>query len=168
METYATIDGRFLDLTHLTDVERAYLDRCVGEYRDGIDAATFNNRFVAGLEHPLLRETNGWITRQVWDHPLYQAVRDLGARLGIIQGHLAPEGDFETDPIADQWLSTSEAARQKGVSVSALHKAIERGDLIARPAKPGGSWLVVSANSLARWAPNPVRQAAGRRAAIAR
>ena len=49
-----------------------------------------------------------------------------------------------------------------------LHQAVQRGDLIAHLVREGGKRLVVSANSLARWHPQAVRQEAGRqRAALA-
>lgn len=99
MRAYTTVGGLILDLSGLSDDERAYFDRSYAAYQAGTDAGTFNNTYVAGPQNPLLRETDGWITPAVWDHPLYQAVHDLGARLGIAQGQLAPEGQPERDPL---------------------------------------------------------------------
>ena len=92
----------------------------------------------------------------------------VGARLGIAQGRLGATGDWQADPLADAWLSPTEAAREKGVTRTALHKAIARGDVVARPASPGGTWLRVSRNSVSHWTPNRQRQAAGRRATAGR
>ena len=164
MTTYTTLDGRVLDLTALTGEERAHLDAAYDAYCAGMALATFDASYMSGGANPLLRTTGGWVTRAAWEHPLYQAVHDLGDRLGIAQGELAPEGDWERDPFADEWVSTAEAARQKSVALTAVHKAIRRGDLMARPANADTARLVVSANSLTRWTPNPRRQAAGRHA----
>jgi hypothetical protein len=169
VQTYATMDGRVLDLSELTDEHRAFFDRCYAAYRQGVDWGQFGN-MVFSDENPLVRAAGGWVTRVVYDHPLFHAVLDLEDRLGLAQGKLAPEEGLhpELDPLADEWLPVSEAARRKGVTVSAVHQAIQRGQILARPAKPGGAWLVVSAGSLVAWTPNPRRQAAGRRAAVAR
>src|SRR5688572_21554227 len=81
--TYTTLDGRVLDLTGLDEEERAYIGRCYAAYRRGADFVAFSE-LVDRKEHsPLLRSTDGVITRAVYDHPLFQAVRDLEFRLEI-------------------------------------------------------------------------------------
>src|SRR5919202_5867694 len=96
---------------------------------------------------------------------MYQALQDLGARLGIRQGELEPEGDWEQDPIGDEWVSAPEAAKIKGVTLSALHKAIQRGEVLGRAATGrggrSGHIVLVSRQSLGRLTPNTTRQAAG-------
>src|SRR5438093_2893411 len=121
---------------------------------------------VEGDENPLVRATGGWVTRTVWQHPLWQAVRDMEDRLGVQQGELAaePGDDPARDPVADHWVSVTQAATRKGVTRPGLHKAIARGDVIARPIRPNHSWLEVSANSLDAWQPMAVRQHARRAA----
>jgi hypothetical protein len=168
VQTYCTLTGRTLDLSELSDEERAFFERCVDEYKAGTRWADFVN-LVSGNENPLVRGAGGLITRAVHDHPLLRALSDLEHRLGLAQGKVAPEDGLypESDPLADEWIPVSEAARRKAVTVSAVHQAIGRGALIAHPAKPGGSWLLVSAASLDAWTPNPRRQAAGRRLARA-
>jgi hypothetical protein len=158
------MEGDVLGLSDLTEGERAFFARCYVAFRERtLGWGEFTN-FIAGYENPLVRSTGGWITRAVAETPLYRAVRDLEDRVGLRDGKLMsePEYDPDRDPIADEWLPASDAAALKGVARASLHEAIHRGAVIARPAKPGGSWLVVSANSLARWTPVAVRQAAGR------
>jgi hypothetical protein len=164
MLTYTTLDGEVLDLTSLTEGERAFFERILALYRADAPYDTVFN-LVSGEENPIL-EPGCRITAAVHAHPLWKAVRDLEDRLGIKQGEIgAMEGDDpDRDPVADEWLSTTEAAA-KGVTVVGLHKAIVRGDVVAGPAKPGSVRRVVSRNSLDRWTPNAVRQAARRRAA---
>jgi hypothetical protein len=98
--TYTMLDGRALDLSGLTEEERAYLARCYAAYRAGMAWEQFGYLAV-GPEHPLLRETGGVVTPGVWAHPLYQAVRDLEDRLGIQQGELDPDpgSDVAREPL---------------------------------------------------------------------
>ncbi|MCX6022789.1 MAG: hypothetical protein NTZ05_13895 [Chloroflexi bacterium] len=163
MLSYTTIDRKVLDLSDLSEGERSFFERCVKHYRSDSSYAIFVNALMNSSENPLIHATGGWITRAVNDHPLYQAVNDLSERLGIRQRLLGANGneDLVTDPLADEWLPTSEAAQRKGVSYSGLNQAIKRGDVLARPAKAGGSHLLVSARSLEQWTPMKVRQAAG-------
>lgn len=160
---YVKMDGDVLDLTHLSAEEQAHLERCFAAYRAGTPWPTFMG-LVRTPENPLLRETGGRITRTVWDHPLFQALRDLEDRLGIKQGYLRPGPDDDPDaPICnDEWIPAVEAAARKGVTLPGLHKAIARGDVIARPIKPGGVRLEVNVASLERWKVNETRQVAGR------
>lgn len=168
--TYETLDGEVLDLTGLTDEERAHLDRCAGGLAAGLRWADFGNRLVFGRENPLIRDGNGLVTRAAFRHPLFRAIRDMGDRLGIAQNEIgqAPgDEEAQSDPFADGWMTTTEAARRKGVALNSLQAAIDRGDVITRLAKPGGSWRLVSANSVRRWQPSEARRRARKAAAEA-
>ena len=114
-------------------------------------------------ESPVLRTTGGLMTEGVWQHPLTRALRDLDARLGVLQGVYAHDQwtDDPPDPAADQWIGVKESATRKGVSQVAISHALDRGDLIGRPRRPGGKQRVVSLASLERWQPNEVRRRAG-------
>jgi hypothetical protein len=133
----------------------------------------FPLRLRGDLQRRLIAEFGGY-TRQSgvigeWRHE-GRVLHDLEDRLGIQQGRFLPrkEDRPDRDPFDDKWLPVAEAARRKGVTAPGLHGAIRRGDVIAAPAKQGGSRLVVSRNSLDRWTPNPRRQAAGKQRARAR
>lgn len=168
MLTYTTLDGDVLDLSGLDGAERAFFDRCYDVFRN---RRPYDEIFalVYGAENPLLGDDRR-ITRAVREQPLWQAVRDLEDRLGIFQDQIGPMPGDEPgrDPLADEWIPATQAAAEKGVTLAGLHKAIERGAVVAAPAKPGGVRLVVSRNSLGSWTPNPVRQAARRRAVAVR
>ena len=97
MQTYTTLDGKVLNLSPLTDEERAYFDRCFAAYRDGISFFLFQD-LVTGPENPVLRPTQGRITDAVWSHPLFQALRDLEDRIGIQQGELGPDPGDDRAP----------------------------------------------------------------------
>jgi hypothetical protein len=165
--TYMTLDRRVLDLTSLTRDELAFLAKLYDDYSRDVGWAAFANS-VMGPDNPLLRATAGRVTNSVWGHPLFQALRDLEDRVGIQQGELQPQASEVAggDPLADRWLPAAQAAADRGVTLPGLHKAIKRGDVIARTSKPGGTRLVVSANSLERWRPNRTRQAARRRTSL--
>lgn len=167
MLTYTMIYGDIIDLTGLTVEERAHFDRCYMAYRENMDVTEYRNALAYGLANPAVRETGGWITKEVWESPLFQAVRDLGDRLGIRQGRLRTEGDWQTDPIGDEWITSAEAAERKGVTRGGLQQAIQRGTVIAHPRKPGGTYLAVSVRSLGRWLPQAYRQDNGRKGGAA-
>lgn len=92
-----------MDLGGLNEEERTFFVRSSSAYRRAsMGWGDFAN-LVAGNEDPLVRAAGGRITRAVWDHPLFQAVRDLEDRYGIAQGRLAsePEYNLGRDPIED-------------------------------------------------------------------
>ncbi len=107
--TYTALDGRVYDLSGLNDEQLAFFERCIAVYRDDAPWITIA-RLVEGGENPLLHPTGGRVTLEVWDHPLFRAVRDLQDRVGIRQGMVAPSpGDVpERDPLeGDEWLTRS-------------------------------------------------------------
>lgn len=163
LETYTTLDGQVIDLSALTQVEEGFFVRVLTLYRQKA-AYEMVDQLVHGTENPLLATTDGVITRAVYSHTLYRTVRDMMDRLGIQQGELgAAAGDsVDDDPTADEWLPVAQAAGLKGVTVPGLHGAIKAGEVIARPAKEGGSRLVVSRRSLDSYHPSAARQHAGR------
>ncbi len=158
MFTYTTLDNDVLDLSALTAAERAHFDRCYVAHRQGRPWAAFANELVYGPQNPLLAG-GATVSRAVYSHPLFRALQDLEFRLRIRQGDLAPaEGDdIDADPITDAEVAISEAAKEKGVSTTAVYLAIERGDLLGTKDRPAR----VSRRSLDRWTPNVVRQRAG-------
>lgn len=169
--TYIKLDGDVIDLSGLNEVERAYFDECYEAYKRNEEWAAFMNR-VRTVQNPLLRATGGRITPDVYNHPLFQAIRDLEDRLGVKQGTiLANEGDRpDREPLDDEWITPAQATKLKGVSRSGLQYAIEKGIVITRPAqniggKRGrGDRIEVSLASLNRWTVNKTRQMAGKRA----
>ena len=158
MLTYKTLDGEVLDLQGLGQSEERFLEGCLVLYRERGDWTALCN-LIGGDENPLVGPGRR-ITRAVMDHPLWRAVRDLEDRLGIIHGEVGAElGDSpESDPLADEFLSIARVAEERSVSVRAVYKAIDRGDLIATRSRPAR----VSRNSLGHWDVVEVRQAAGK------
>jgi hypothetical protein len=158
MLTYTTLDGEVLDVQRLGQAEERFFERCLALYRDRGDWVTLAN-LVAGDENPLVAPGHR-ITRAVMDHPLWRAVRDLEDRLGIIHGEVGSEpGDMpDRDPVIDEFVPVAQVAEERNVSIRAVYKAIDRGDVIATHDRP----TRVSRNSLGHWEVVEVRQAAGK------
>ena len=95
------LNGHVLDLTQLSAEEDQFLQRCTQAYRAGVDWLALGG-MADSKDNPLVRATGGWITRAVWEHPLYRAARDMEARLAIRQGEMAPGPDdnAQGDPFA--------------------------------------------------------------------
>lgn len=165
MDTYTTMDGRIFDLSALTAEERDFLQQAVTLYREGVPAGRlFDLR--AKKDSPLLAPTAGWVTRAVFEHPVYQALFDLEGRLAVQQGTaLEPGESVDHDPLDDVALPVAAAAAEKGVTLDGLYRAVRRGEVLGRRVGPGAGQIMVSRNSLARWQPDRARQAAGRRRA---
>ena len=175
MRTYTTIDGRVLDLSAASTQHWVYLERLYRRLRSTlVDGAKPPKglgwkqvgRAVYSTKNPLLAATDGRVTRDVWADPLFQALADLDDRVGVAEGGLRPSRpNYPRDPmVGAEPISVALAARRKGVSVKAVHKAIQRGDVIAEPIAGPGSSLRVSLPSLDAWEVSSMRQAAGKKA----
>ena len=114
--TYTTLDHEILDLSVLPRDQRAYFARCYEAYRAGMAWEEFTHLSV-GPSHPLLRETDGVITRAVYDHPLFRATHDLEDRLAILQGEMAanPGDDIAHDPVTGEPIGQAAAAQPAAV-----------------------------------------------------
>ena len=161
--TYRTIEGETLDLTGLTDEERRFVVECWERFCGG---ASWDDamRMIHGRQNPQLARTGGVVTRDVWYGPMFRALLDIESRAGMRDGSLQAGAGVEVlaDPFADEWIPAVEAAEHKEVSLSGLHGAIRRGEVIATPGRPGGTRIVVSRNSLSAWRPNEQRQKSAR------
>ena len=171
MQTYTKLSGRVLDLGGLTDEEQRYFRRAYARAWKAIEqgeagvAVLTSKAFsptVYSARNPALKQTDGWITPAVWDHPLLQALIDLADRLEIAQGLMRPSrGDFLGHPLEDKAISVTEAAKRKRVTRRSVHLAVERGDVLGWPTDGAGSTLELSANSVKTWKVQKARQAAG-------
>jgi hypothetical protein len=156
LRTYITLDNDVLDLSALSAAEADQLGRCWAA-------------FIAGDEYPavmaMAQPPGGFVSRAYYESPLGQALQDVEFRAGIKAGMVGaePGDDIASNPFRDESVSVAEAAAAKSVTVRAVHKAIERGELVAsgRPAK-------ISRTSLDRWRVSLGRQKAGRAAAASR
>lgn len=166
MQTYTRLGGDVIDLSRLTDDERTYLERVIGEWRAGADYNRLRYELVAGPSNPLVGPSRV-VRREVMDHPLWLALRDIEDRQGIAEHCVGPApGDRpDLDPLDDELVAISEAARRKGVTRASVYNAIARGDVVA---VRGSGQPRVSVRSLDGWQVNPERQQTGRRGRLAR
>jgi excisionase family DNA binding protein len=79
------------------------------------------------------------VTREIHCTPLFLVAEDVAYRAGIRQGVIAPNDDDEMVP-TDGIISVSEAARQLGITRSAVVKAAQAGRL--RGKKIGKTWAL--------------------------
>lgn len=157
--TYETLEGELLDLTELPPQEAAFVNEMLDKLRARMPYREFS-ALVYGPRNPVLAHGHR-VTREVAANPVYRAVRDMEDRLAIIHGELRPGPNdlpADTDPVTDSWVPFAKAAEEKGITVSALRLAVERGDVIGTTSRP----RLVSARSLARWSVDRVRQGAGK------
>jgi hypothetical protein len=98
VQSYVTLDGKVLDLTALRDEERQYLARCVAAYQARADWLAMG-ALADGTDNPLIRHAGGWVTRAVWEHPLYRTIRDMESRRAIGQGEMAAGADDNPDRV---------------------------------------------------------------------
>lgn len=161
-QTYRTLGGQVLDLSGLEPGAHRHFEVCYAAWKAGATEESMA-MLVGTAANPLVRAAGGRVTKDVYESVGFKAMRDLQHRAAIAhQTERADSDDWLGDPLADEWIPTAEAAKESGVTLPAVHKAIQRGELIARPLREGGTRMAVSRNSLEAWHPNPRRQEAGR------
>lgn len=154
-DTYLFLDSRVADLMTLPVEQRRYLDRCIAAYRQPVSAQEFT-KLVFGRDNPVLAEppwpgeSFGWVTKEAYTTTLFQVVRDMLFRIEINEHMLAPgpEAMVDVDPFSDEWVAPTDAAAILGISMTAVHKAVDAGRLIAKAGKEGGIHRVISMNSI--------------------
>lgn len=146
---HVTRKGEVIDLLSFTDEEFAFYNECYMQYESGMKYGEFL-KLIQSEKNPVMK--GGKVTKEVYRHPLFQAVWDLGRRLAIRQGLMAPDPDTDVNiPPAqeDLFISPYEAAERVGVSAPAIHQSIKKGAIAAHQ-EENGRWKV-SVRSLDRW-----------------
>lgn len=109
-----------------------------------LEAATWLNNCRDGLEAMSVRE----FVRQVVDHP---EATDHTSALHAIAVDLITRKLDTVPQVVEEAMSVKEAAEAKNVSVPAIYKAIERGDIVAEKIK-GKGWQL-NPSSVEEWEP---------------
>lgn len=109
-----------------------------------LESATWLNNCRDGLEAMSVRE----FVRQVIDHP---EATDHTSTLHAIAVDLITRKLNTVPQVASEAMSVKEAAEAKNVSVPAIYKAIERGDIMAEKIK-GKGWQL-NPSSVEEWEP---------------
>lgn len=151
MDIHVTLDGTVIDLHSLNDEEYGFYNQCLMAYK----AETPRAEFLKLMQDPGSPLMNGsrFITKEISQTDLYQAVQDLEERLAIAQGKMAPNpGDRVKEEPAqkDEFVTANVAAQKAGVSATAIIKAIKEKRLAGHQEKKRGYWKV-SVRSLANY-----------------
>ena len=155
--TYTRLNGRVIDLSVLAPEDGTFLlDAYQRASCPDTDPFTFG-AWIISRENPLLArsmERPGLLV----EHPLMVALWDLEMRLNIALGRWG-RGDLPKidNPFADTFITIAEAAKERGVSVPAIHRAAERGDIVVTHDRPA----MVSVRSLSVWRVDDGKRLAG-------
>lgn len=157
MNIHITLNGDIIDLLALDDEQFGFYHQCLQAYKINTPVKDYL-KLMQSSDNPMMRG-NRMVTKEIFNSPLYQAVQDLEYRLRIKQGLMKPANpeyaDIEPDQ-QDKYVSANEAGKRKGVSTTAIIKALRRGDIAGHQEK-NGRWRI-SVRSLKQYTPNPIRQ----------
>lgn len=114
--TYRTITGRHLDLAELEQAERDYLGTVQEKYEEEPEWSSFADWWSRELrEAGLSKESTA-----------YRICQDLEARLGIVQGKVAPPDyrDYLADLIEERYESRYRFCQETGVDPGHLSRVL--------------------------------------------
>lgn len=157
MNIHVTLNGDIIDLLALDDEQFGFYHQCLQAYKINTPVKDYL-KLMQSPDNPMMKG-NRMITKDIFNSPLYQAVQDLEYRLRIKQGLMKPANPeyANIEPAQqDEYVSANEAAKRKGVSATAIIKALQRGALAGHQ-EESGRWKI-SLKSLEQYTPNPIRQ----------
>ena len=138
-ETHVTLEGRELTYPAPTGALAAFLDRVVAMSCDPRVTEDELVELIYGTDNPLLDQSmfkdRGAVTREVFGNPVYHVLLDFLGRKRAQLGTLDMDAAREAATV-----TVTEAARQLGISTSAVRQAIHAGRLPA--VKTGSQWLI--------------------------
>lgn len=113
---YRTITGRQLDLSELGRAEREFLRAVQEEYAGAAEWSVFAEWWTRKLTEAGLSDSS----------PVYRICQDLEARLGIVQGKVAPPDyrDYLADLIEDRYGSRYRFCKETGVDPGHLSRVL--------------------------------------------
>ena len=120
--TYRTVTGRTFDLTQVSPEERRFLREIVTLFRATPDWNNFAAKWTSVFDRFELPDSS----------PAYRIAQDLEARLGIVQGKVAPPDyrDSLADLIAEHFGSRYKFCQATGVDAGHLSRVLAgRADL---------------------------------------
>ena len=121
---HETLSGHRVEYPDPDPKLQKFLDRVQGVFQDRRKSDDDMIALIYGRENPLLEATNGMVTREVFDNPVYRVLGDL-----IVRKRVAVDG---TDPdrlAAKYTLTVADVAARKGVSEDAIRKAVRESRL---------------------------------------
>lgn len=135
---YQLLGGDLLDLSALPKKDLEFLLTLMRRAMEDEDYFSLERAVCGPGAYPL--KGSARVTREVHDSPLFRVAEDIVDRAGIRQGVLAPDPDDERVP-TDDIISVTEAAKQLGVTRSAVIKAAQAGRIKGK--KIGHTWALL-------------------------
>jgi hypothetical protein len=121
---HETISGHRVEYPDPDAKLERFLERAQKVLRDPRKTDDDMIALVYGRENPLLEATNGMVTREVFDNPVYRVLADFVVRKRIEMD------DTNPDRLAAKYtLTVSDVAARKGVSEDAIRKAVRENRL---------------------------------------
>lgn len=144
METHKLLTGETLNLSKLTEEERAFMRRLAKDAKSGADYFDLLRRVKGPKALPL---RGGPITPAIAASVFYRAAHDIADRVGVEQGYLlAPDVARSVDANGTRdLLSLTEAADFIGITRPAAHQALTEKRLQGR--RVGNAWVVARADA---------------------
>jgi hypothetical protein len=145
---HVTLENEIVDLLALSDEDFVKYQKFLEAYKQNTPVSEYLN---------LVNQHFGTVTKDIFYSDLYRAAQDLEYRLRIKQGVLKPSNGDQPEQEPDQkdeFVTASEAAKRKDVSVAAIIKAVQNGRIAGHK---NGQWNV-SVRSLEKYSPDPARQ----------
>lgn len=157
MDIHIRLDGDIIDLLALPDDEYGFYSQCLTAYRNNMAYGEYL-KMVQDPGNPMMKG-NVAMTKGIYESPLCRAVWDLGYRLAIKQGEMAPEGDFvDIDPAQPEtFVNASEAGERIGMTKAGVIAAVKSGRIAGH--QKGSRWNI-SVRSLDQYKPHRARQEA--------
>jgi len=135
---YRLLDGEMIDLGKLPKEDLAFLLDLQQRAMEDEDYFEIERAVCGPGAYPLKRSLR--VTSTVRRTPLFRAAEDVAYRAGIRQGVIAPNEDDELMP-TEAITSVSEAAKELGITRSAVVKAAQAGRLKGK--KIGNAWAIL-------------------------
>ena len=121
---HETISGHRVEYPDPDAKLERFLERAHKALRDPRKTDDDMIALIYGRENPLLEATNGMVTREVFDNPVYRVLADFVVRKRIEMD------DTNPDRLAAKYtLTVSDVAARKGVSEDAIRKAVRENRL---------------------------------------
>lgn len=155
---YQLLNGETLDLSALPREDMEFLMALMRRAMVDEDYFSLERAVCGPAAHPL--KGGARVTREIHDSLLFRVAEDIVDRAGIRQGALAPDPGDERVPTEDI-VSVTEAAKQLGVTRSAVIKAAQTGRIKGK--KLGHTWALLR-RSVENYKVAQYRVAAGRSA----
>lgn len=136
--TYQLLDGETLDLSELPQEDLEFLFTLMRRSLEEEDYFSLERAVCGPGAHPL--KGSARVTREIHATLLFRVAEDIVDRAGMRQGVLAPDAADPRLP-TDDIVGVAEAARQLGITRSAVVKAAQAGRIKGK--KIGHTWALL-------------------------